>query len=164
VAQSIEQLWLGLSVMGREVDPNSITTTIGVTPSRVFEIGDSKGAFAEDKAGWAWTSGLTSETLEAPLAEFAQIFGPHAQSFRTMAEVGASVLLTVHGEVFTDVIATRDEAVRRQWHVSVADDEFESFLDHQRVELYIDSDSNQLLGKMGASVDTYIVFNLNSND
>jgi hypothetical protein len=150
--------------MGQPVDPSTLTKTIGVSPSRVFEIGEASGAFARDKAGWVWTSNLRSETLEAPLKQFAEIFGPHTQSFRNMADDGAQVSLTLHGEILTDVIKTRDEAVNRKWFVGEVVEEFEPFLDRGRVELYIDNDTIQLLGEMGALVDTYIVFILNEID
>jgi len=81
-----------------------------------------------------------------------------------MADDGAQVSLTLHGEILTDVIKTRDEAVNRKWFVGEVVEEFEPFLDRGRVELYIDNDTIQLLGEMGALVDTYIVFILNEID
>jgi hypothetical protein len=63
-------------------------------------------------------------------------------------------LLTLHGEIFTDVIQTRDEAESRNWFVGDTNKEFGPFLDLGRVELCIDKDSINLLGEMRASIDT----------
>ncbi|MGA2307901.1 MAG: hypothetical protein ABSH29_27500, partial [Acidimicrobiales bacterium] len=62
-------LRLKLSIWGTNVDPDSLTRQFGVS-SWGFHIGESKGRWARERAGWGWVSEETGADIEEALTAF----------------------------------------------------------------------------------------------
>jgi hypothetical protein len=145
---------LRFALWGVDVDPEKLTAATGVAPSRSFHVGERRGRAANAVAGWEWESqwGPDDEPL---LDEMLRVLGPHAAALAEPVNKGATASLSVVGEVYGSVVATPDEAERRNIYVP-EDTPFEAFFHCDRVGLFLRPGVVQFLAAVHASLGTHV--------
>jgi uncharacterized protein YejL (UPF0352 family) len=86
-----------------------------VQPTKSFGVGERSGPAVHEVAGWEWWSDWGDSDVEPLMAEMLRVLQPHEASFEAAASNGASVSLTVVGEVSADLITTEAEASAIGW-------------------------------------------------
>jgi hypothetical protein len=148
------QIQLVFRVWGPRLDPELLTAQTGTIPSRIFQVGELKGAAANVVAGWEWRTGEGSDD-EPMVREMLDVLSPHAGVFRACRDEGADIWLSAVGTVGGDLIDTPEQAQQRRWHVS-SDTPFEPILDVDRVGLGLSAEAIRFLADVGASFETHI--------
>jgi hypothetical protein len=145
---------LRFRLWGVDVDPGKLTTATGVAPSRSFCVGELHGRAAKAVAGWEWESEWGPD-YEPLFDQMLRVLGPHVATLAEPVNDGATASLSVVGEVRGSVVATPDEAERRNFYVP-EDRPFEAFFDGDRVALFLRPDVVRFLAAIHASLDTHI--------
>lgn len=147
------ELHVVFRVRGTHYDPDRITALTGVWPTRAFRVGDATGRSART-AGWEWQTETASDDVPLIASVVAEL-GPHAHVFRAARDDGATVSLTVVGEVRGDLVPTAAEAERRQI-LAEENEEFVPILDVDRVGVSLNGEAIQFLAAAGARYSTHI--------
>jgi hypothetical protein len=132
---------------------------MGVQPTRAFEVGEARGAAARNTAGWEWFSRWGDADAEPLVGEMLSALGPGERALRAAADGGASVKLTVVGEVRGDLVQTEEEAEVIGWHGGENGD-FRPFIAADRPVIYLDAPALRFLSAVLATVDTHVDFDL----
>jgi hypothetical protein len=153
------RLQLRLRVWGSSLDPAALTQAIGVQPARSFQVGEGKGAAARNTAGWEWFSRWGDADAEPLVDEMLNALGPGEEALRAAADAGASVKLTVVGDVRGDLVQTQGDAEAIGWHGG-EDENFRPFIAADRPVIYLDLPALRFLTAVLATVDTHVDFDL----
>ena len=86
-------------------------------PSWTSRVGDGRGEYAKDKAGWGWTSQESNADIREILANFLELFSPHQGLLQQSVESGAEVTLSVSGVIEVGIVDIPEEADRRQYEM-----------------------------------------------
>jgi hypothetical protein len=150
------ELRLWFRVWGKDVSPEALTEATGITPTRAFQIGEARGAYAKTIAGWEWVrDGWTDVETDPLFAEALAVLGPHEVVFAASRAAGAEVVLSLGGYVYGDIIASASEADRRGFYVS-EEEPFRPYFQADRVEFSLSPDVLGFLGRTGATFTTHI--------
>jgi len=88
------------------------------------------------------------------------LLGPHTTLLRRCVDDGADATLSVVGTLGGILVATAEQAEQRR--IDWGEGEFESFLDGDRVELFLTPDVVAFLAAIGAGFNTHIDYELMS--
>jgi Domain of unknown function (DUF4279) len=154
----VTSLRLKLQLRGPNLDPTELTRLMGIEPSRSFGVGEARAPGARGVAVWSWQSDPASETGQIQ-AELLRLFSPHVAMLRSRVETGASTLLSVVGHAGGIVVSSAEQAEARRvdWDYGAP---FKPFFDGDRVEFYLAPEVIAFAAAIGASIDTYIDFEL----
>src|SRR4051812_8776341 len=150
------ELRLLFRVWGKDVSPEALTETTGISPTRAFQIGEAHGAYAKTVAGWEWErDGWTDVETDPLFAEALAVLGPHEVVFAASHAAGAEVVLSLGGYVYGEIIVSASEADRRGFHVS-EEKSFRPFFEANRVEFSLSPQVLGFLERIGATFNTHI--------
>jgi hypothetical protein len=141
------------------LDPESLTASLGITPTRSFHVGERHGKAAHDVAGWEWFSDWAGWDTDPLVDQFVQLFNPHAAVLQSCVENGATVRLAVVGDLGADLVDNQEEAEGRGFGYE-ENETFVPFLDCDRVGLGFDVNTIRFLASISASLDTHIDIDL----
>ena len=145
-------LRLKLSIWGTNLDLDSLAGQLPV-PSWTSRVGDGRGEYAKNKAGWGWTSQESNADIREILANFLELFSPHQGLLQQSVESGAEVTLSVSGVIEVGIVDSPEEADRRQYEMP---EPFVPFSDADRLALFFDAATLRFLSSISASLQTYI--------
>jgi hypothetical protein len=85
------------------------------------------------------------------------LFSPHAAVLRDCVDRGASITLKVIADINGDVVTTRAEAERREYHATASDPRpFSPFFDAEIAFLSFDAEALRFLADLDATVEVEI--------
>jgi hypothetical protein len=156
-------LQLRFRLRGPNLDPERLTATFEIDPARSFHVGELTGRAVHDVAGWDWFSDWSGRDTDPLIEHFLQLFGPHEAILHSCVDEGATVALSVVGDLDADVVDNQDEAERLGF--GYEDDEtFTPFLDCDRVGVSFDTRALQFLASISASLHTHIDIDLDDGN
>jgi len=153
------ELQLRFRVRGAQIDPELLTSILGIVPTESFHVGERLGRAVHEVAGWEWWSKLCGSDTTPLIKMFVELFVAHQEILRSCVDDGAVITLTVVGHLGTGLVTNYAEAERRGYEPDKSTS-FEPFLDSDLLALQFDAEAVQFLGFISASLSTHIAADL----
>jgi hypothetical protein len=151
------RLQLRFRIWGKALDPEALTASLGVEPTKSFHVGERRWAL-KDLAGWEWWSDWVDSDIAPLTSRLLDLFQNQRETIQQQVSKGATVGLSVVGDIDAYYVDSREEASKRNYDIS--EEPFRPFLDSDRVGLELSAEFLGFLASVSATVDTHIDIDL----